>query len=168
MGTLQTEPPFDPDINTAAWHPRAVRLYRYWRSIRPPGVGLPGRRDFDPVAVPDLLPGICLLDVQQKPFRLRYRLVGTGIVEATGREVTGQWLEEAHPHIRGNTQLFDRYRGVVETGVPSWRKGKPLLWTNRDIGTIEDLLVPLAMDGRTVDILCACTVLYRPDGSVTR
>jgi PAS domain-containing protein len=163
MGTLQTDPQLD--IDTAPWHRRTLRLYHYWLSIRPPEGGTPRRRAFDPVAVPDLLPGIWLLDVQREPFRLRYRLAGTGIVEAIGREVTGQWLDEAHPHIRGNTQFFDRYRKVVETGVPSWRKGKPSLWTNCDFGTIENLLVPLAMAGRTVDILCVHTVLYRPDGT---
>ena len=164
MGTLQTDPPLD--IDTEAWHPRALRLYRYWQSIRPPEGGPPRRGAFDPVAVPDLLPSICLLDVLREPFRLRYRLVGTGIVAAVGREVTGRSLEEAHPHIRDNAQFLDRYRKVVETGIPSWRKGKPRLWTNRDIGMIENLIVPLAMDGRTVDILCASTVLYRPDGTV--
>jgi hypothetical protein len=163
MGILQTTPPLD--IDTAAWHPRVLRLYRYWLSICPPGGDPPRRRAFDPVAVPDLLPGIWLLDVQRAPFRLRYRLAGTGIVEAIGHEVTGQWLDEAHPNIRANGHFFDRYRGVVETGVPSWRKGRPMLWTNRDFGAIENLVVPLATDGRTVDILCAYTVLYRPDGT---
>jgi hypothetical protein len=163
MGTLQTD--FHLTIDTVAWHPRVLRLYHYWLSICPPDGGLPRRRAFDPVAVPDLLPGIWLLDVQHDPFRLRYRLAGTVIVEAIGHEVTGQWLDEAHPHVRGDAQFFDRYRGVVETGVPSWRRGKPQLWTNRDFGIVENLVVPLAMDGHTVDILCIYTVLYRPDGT---
>lgn len=164
MNTLQTDG--TSGVDSAAWHPRAQRLYRYWLSIRPPRGGLPGRRDFDPVAVPDLLPGIWLLDVQREPFRLRYRLAGTAIVEAMGREVTGLWLEEAHPRIREEAQFFDRYRRVVETGVPSWRKGTPRLWTHRDFGVIENLLLPFAADGRHTDILCAFTVLYRPDGTV--
>lgn len=164
MGTVRSD--LDTGIDTAAWHGRATRLYRYWLSIHPPEGGLPGRRHFDPVAVAGLLPGIWLLDVQRLPFRLRYRLVGTGIIEAIGHEVTGLWLDEAHPHIRDNAVFFGRYQQVAETGVPSWRKGKPLLWTHRDFGTIENLLLPLAKDGCEVDMLCAFTVFYRPDGSV--
>jgi hypothetical protein len=63
--------------------------------------------------------------------------------------VTGQWLDEAHPHLRNE-----------------WRKGKPRIWAHRDFGEIENVLLPLAADGVTVNILLAYTVLYRPDGSV--
>ncbi len=31
---------------------------------------------------------------------------------------------------------------------------------------VETLLLPLARDGRTIDMLCAHGVLYHPDGSV--
>jgi len=155
-----------PALDTARWHPRIARLYRYWLSIHPPAGGLPGRQHFDPVDVPELLPGIWLLDVQHRPFRLRYRLVGTGIVEAVGREVTGQWLDQAHPHLRNDATFFERYRRAAEQKRPEWRKGKPRIWAHRDFGEIENLLLPLARDGATVDILLAFTVLYRPDGSI--
>ena len=153
-----------PTLDTTRWHPRVARLYRYWLSIHP-AEGLPGRQHFDPVDVPELLPGIWLLDVQRKPFRLRYRLVGTAIVEAVGREVTGQWLDKAHPHLGGMAGFFERYRRAVEQKQPEWRRGKPRIWTHRDFGEIENLLLPLAADGATVDILIAYTVLYRPDGT---
>jgi len=155
-----------PALDTARWHPRIARLYRYWLSIHPPAGGVPGRQHFDPVDVPELLPGIWLLDVQHRPFRLRYRLVGTGIVEAVGREVTGQWLDQAHPHLRNDATFFERYRRAAEQKRPEWRKGKPRIWAHRDFGEIENLLLPLARDGATVDILLAFTVLYRPDGSI--
>jgi hypothetical protein len=152
-------------LDTAGWHSRVARVYRYWLSIHPPA-GLPGRRHFDPVAIPDLLPGIWLLDVQRRPFRLRYRLVGTGIVEALGREVTGQWLDEAHPHLHGETAFWERYRRAVEQAQAEWRKGKPRIWTHRDFGEIENVLLPLAADGANVDMLIAYTLLYRPDGMI--
>lgn len=156
----------DLQLNTAGWHPRLIKLYDYWRSIRPLGASLPGRQHFDPVAVPGLLPGIWLLDVQREPFRLRYRLAGTGIVAAVRQEVTGMWLDEAHPGAMENLDFVKRYRAVVERGAPDRRKGKPRLWIHHDYSTTETLLLPLARDGHRVDMLCACTVLYRPDGSV--
>jgi hypothetical protein len=152
-------------LDTRLWHPRAQRLYGYWRSIAPSGA-LPSRQHFDPVDIPDLLSCLWLLDVQRDPFRLRYRLAGTTIVEAIGHEVTGQWLDEAHPNIEDRAGFLARYSGVVESGQPSWRKGYPRLWTHRDFGSVENLLLPFARDGHTVDMLCALTVLYLRDGTV--
>lgn len=148
----------------ASWHPKLQRFYRYWRQIHPPQ-GLPGRCHLDPLAIPDLLPGMWLLDVQPDPFRLRYRLVGTRIVDAIGREVTGQWVDEAHPHLVGDPAYFERYRTVAETGLPSWRRGKVKAWTPDDYREIENLAVPLASDGRTVDVITVVTVFHFPDGS---
>lgn len=156
----------DIALDTAQWHPRTTRLYRYWRSIRPRAGALPGRQHFDPVAVPELLPGMWLLDVARDPFRLRYRLCGTGVVEAIGHEVTGLWFDEAHPDAAADARFLERYRKVVEHGEPNWRKGPPRLWTHRDFALVENLLLPLARDGRGVDMLCAYSVLYRPDGTV--
>jgi PAS domain-containing protein len=152
-------------LDTSGWHPRVSQIYRYWQSIRPAEGGLPGRQHFDPVDIPSLLPGIWLLDVQHRPLRLRYRLVGTGIVQALGREVTGMWLDEAHPEAMSNPDFRDRYMSAVAGGVPNWRKGGPRLWSHRDYATVENLLLPLARDGRRVDMLCAFTLLYRRDGT---
>jgi hypothetical protein len=153
------------DIDEAAreWHPKLRRLLQYWRSIHPPA-GLPGRQHLDPLAISDLLPGIWLLDVQRAPFRLRYRLVGTRIVEAVGRELTGQWLDEAHPHILKDPNYPSRFQEVVETGVPSRRRGAARLWRHEDYREIENAIFPLATDGHNVDVLMVLTVLYRSDG----
>ncbi|HZB91088.1 MAG TPA: PAS domain-containing protein [Stellaceae bacterium] len=160
---MQTDSDFD--LDTTGWNPRLRRLYDYWRAIRPAGGLLPGRRHFDPIDVPELLPGIWLLDVHREPFRLRYRLAGTGIVAAIGHEVTGLWLDEAHPGIMENRTFVERYRHVVERGLPDRRKGKPRLWVHRDFDQIENLLLPLAQDGRRVDMICAYSLLFRPNGS---
>jgi hypothetical protein len=83
-----------------------------------------------------------------------------------GHEVTGMWFDEAHPDAAADAEYLARYRHLVERGEPSWRKGPPRLWTHRDYGLVENLLLPLARDGRRVDMLCAHSVLYRPDGTV--
>lgn len=145
------------------WHPKLERLYRYWLSINP-GNGLPGRQHVDPIAIPDLLPNIWLLDVQREPFRLRYRLVGTRIVERLGREVTGDWLDEAHPHLAGDPQYFERYRSVVLSRVSSWRRGPPFFRQDEHVAEIENLILPLASNGNDVDILMIITVRYNDEG----
>ena len=126
---------------------------------------LPARRHFDPLAIPDLLPGVWLLDVQQNPFRIRYRLVGTRVVDAIGREVTGMWVDEAHPHLVSDQDFFSRYRTVAETKTPSRRRGRAKAWLLEDYRQIENLAVPLAADGTTVDMIGVITVFHYPDGT---
>lgn len=142
----------DPD-----WHPHVRTIYLHWRAMHPPGA-LPGRQHFDPLAVARFLPGIWLLDVQLYPFRLRYRLVGTRMVEGIGRDVTGQWMDEAHPELVANPAYLARYLAVCETGTPSWRRGRAQLAIRADFQTLENLLLPLASDGQTVDMILAFTL----------
>lgn len=102
-------PPVQPALHPISetiisWHKRTRDLFCYWTSVHP-AKGLPGRQHIDPLDIPDLLPGLWLLDVQHDPFRLRYRLVGTAIVQAYGRETTGQWLDESHPQLTSNPRI---------------------------------------------------------------
>jgi len=145
------------------WHADIVGVHDYWRSIHPP-VGLPGRQHVDVLDIPrELLPRIWLLDIQPEPFRLRYRLAGTEIVRAIGREVTGQWLDDAHPHLKNEPDYLARYREVLASRTPSWRRGRAVLWTHQDYREIENILLPLARDGASVDMIMVLTVLYRWD-----
>jgi hypothetical protein len=155
-----------PALDSAPWHPKLKRFYDYWRRIHPPA-GLPGRQHVEPAELTPLLPNMWLLDVQRRPFRLRYRLVGTRIVDLAERDLTGQWLDEAHPHSRDEPGFFADFEAVVERGQPNWRKGKPTLYLrHKDFATIERLALPLARDGTEVDVIMACTVFHSPDGSV--
>ena len=141
-----------------AMHPRLRQLFAHWRAIAPPA-GLPGSSDFDAAPVPDLAPDLWLLDVQKAPLRLRYRSCGAGIVAALGHDPTGRWLDEVHPRAK-EPNYYDRYRTMVEQGVVTWRKGRPAFWHEVKSRALENLIVPLAKDGRTVDRLVAMTVLY--------
>lgn len=146
------------------WHVKIARFFRYWRSIHP-AAGLPGRQHLDPLDIPSLLPGIWLLDIQREPFRLRYRLAGTETVEAIGSEVTGRWMDEVNPRPLLDDSYLDRYRVIVAQHLPSWRRGPPLLMSKR-VRTIENLVVPLAADGVTVDMLAGLTVFDFDPGAV--
>src|SRR3546814_3761584 len=79
-------------------------LYDYWQSIRPNDLALPGRRHFDPLDIPELLPNIWMLDVKRDPLRFRFRLIGIDIVRFTGRDSTGQWLDEVYPGYAADRQ----------------------------------------------------------------
>ena len=154
------------DGDISSWHPDIQEIYRYWLAIHPES-GLPGRQHFDPLDVGQFLPRLWLLEVQHTPFRLWYRLAGTRVCELAGRELTGLWFDEAHSHIADKPDSLNRFRQVVGSGEPSRRRGAPNLFLveKADFTEIENLLMPLAQDGRTVDMILSYTVFYRLDGS---
>jgi len=139
-------------------HPRLRQLFALWLSAMPQ-VGLPMCSRFDAEPIPDLAPDLWLLDVQRAPLRLRYRSCGARIVAALGHDPTGRWLDEVHPRAQ-ETNYYDRYRVMVEQGVVTWRQGRPAFWHEIKSGVLENLIVPLAEDGRIVSRLAAMTVLY--------
>lgn len=144
--------PLDPDI---------AEIYDYWCEAAPDR-RLPGRQHIDPTTLPArLLPSLWLLDVQREPFRLRYRLVGTAIVEAMRADPTGKFLDDAHPHVKQRAEFFERYERVVRTGIPSRRRGIAQLWIHADYREIENLILPLASGGTNIDIIMVSTKLFR-------
>src|ERR1051325_10468197 len=52
---------------------------------------IPDRSQLHPGDVKPLLPYLLISDVEHNPFRIRYRLVGTRVVEATGIDFTGRY-----------------------------------------------------------------------------
>lgn len=136
--------------------PKIRALYDYWLSIHP-GTGLPGRRHFDPVDIPALLSSIWMIDVAREPWRFRFRLLGTEIVTFTGRDGTGRWLDEIYPRF-GESAAFRFYRGCAESGRPSYRRGSAHAGLEGKPVAAEQLTLPLAADGETVDILLMMTL----------
>jgi hypothetical protein len=157
-------PPLEDLSPEAPWSHNVEAAYQYWLSKISLG-RLPGRRSIDPVEIPRLLSGVWLLDVSRAPFRFKYRLVGTSVVDAMGFDPTGRWLDEAHPHVRDSPNFFARYERVAEKKIASRRIGRASLWSHNDYRTIENVVLPLATDGSQVDIIMIYTALFRLDGS---
>jgi len=146
------------------WHPAVREFYEYWRSAAPPGQ-LPGRQHIKPEDIVPLLPRVFILDVFRDPFRLWYRLAGTEVVRSVQCELTGRWVDEVQPETLTRPALLDRYRFIVDTGRPTWRRG-PTLWSRDPQHYLtENCLVPLAADGETVDKIFAVTLVFTKEGS---
>lgn len=146
---------FETDQITSA-RSEVKQLLEYWRSIRPADL-MPGRQLLDPTVIGPLLPNIWLVDVHRDPLRFRYRLLGTHIVNRLGRELKGAWMDEAHPDFRQSAGYAD-YVAVAEEGVAAWRRGPSTFTDDRRWRTIERIILPLAENGRVVDILLGLTV----------
>jgi hypothetical protein len=145
------------------WHPLVRAFYDYWLSVCPPG-RLPGRQHITPENVPNLWSRMWMLDIHRNPLRYRYRLCGTEMVRSLGREVTGLWLEEAHPELIENPLSRERFRYMAETGCPTWRRGPPLWTRDPEHRIIETCITPLATDGSIVDKILGISVMFDSHG----
>jgi len=86
---------------------RLLALWRGWAGGRP----APGWTDVDPLAMPDLLPKLIVLDVLGGDFR--FRLVGEGVNERYGHGLKGRTLREL---MRGPTldETLDEHARCAE------------------------------------------------------
>jgi hypothetical protein len=150
-------------IDTSTFHASARALYAYWQRIHPPG-GLPGRQHFDPAAVVALLPNIVLVAVQRDPLRFRYRLLGSRIDSVHGKSLSGQWLDEAYANHPRAAEFLSEYVHVAETGQPIWRRSEPKVVPMPECRSIEVMRLPLAGDGRTVDMILGLTLYFNAEG----
>ncbi len=148
----------DDGSDTGEWHPVARQLYDYWLALHPADGVLPGRQHFDPMKVAAVLPNIWLIDVEHDPLRLVYRLVGTKIQEIAGQSLAGRLLEDVHPHLCSEPEYADRYLLPAREGVAVWASGKAVLRTESLHDETEVLVLPLAKDGKTVDMLLGVTI----------
>lgn len=71
---------------------RVRQLAEYWLSL---GNGAaPERSQLDPGKILHLLPYVLIVQFEDAPFRVRYRLTGTKVDEMTGMNITNRYLDE--------------------------------------------------------------------------
>jgi hypothetical protein len=151
--------PWDARVS-ADCNPRIATLLRYWQMKRPQPNLLPGRQHIWPSEIIGLLRNVWLCDVQRRPLRFRYRLIGSTISYLMEHDCTGAWLDEVHQGFMLSPAYAD-FMEAVEAGTPAYYKGAPLFHVEKDYIWMERLLLPLARDGRDVDMLLGIT-LYGP------
>ena len=148
--------------------PAVAAMYVYWRRIGPPD-RLPGRQHLDPAAIVPLLRHLWLLDVVRAPrsglrWHFRYRLVGTEIAQGLGRDPTGVLFHEVWPRTVGRDGVYDDLLRVVEQREARFRRGPTLYDDTRSHKWVERILLPLARDGATIDMILGLTLfLPAPD-----
>ena len=141
-------------------HSKVRAIHDYWKSVHPEGGGLPGRQHIDPVDIPNLLPNIWLIDVYRNPYRFRFRLLGTQVVDYAGEDNTGKWFDERMPDFDPSVFI-----NVVENKVPSWSRGRSAMRPEKNYYELERVRFPLATDGETVDMILALTVPFDSEGN---
>ncbi len=160
------------EVELIAWGLEAVRsapaercllgLLEYWEGLqREPGK-LPGRQHLDPVDIPTrVLPYVVISDVERDPFRVRFRLVGTRVVAGSAFDFTGRYGDEVCLPER-RPEVYGRAERVCVERVPCFRRGPPRVFAHHDSVAVQAMLLPLARDGETVDmLLCGMTYCDR-------
>ncbi len=112
-------------------HIRQRQLYTYWQDTRADRA-FPSVAAIDPMVLPrNSLSFLSILEVVgpaavDQHQRFRVRLHGTEIVEATGIEITGRYLDE----IEGMARQIERCRWMVRHGRP-YLVADALTWSPR-------------------------------------
>lgn len=123
------------------------QLHAHWEQVRG-GRLLPARGDIDPSALKPLLPNIVIADVFHDPLRVRYRLVGTSVVEHSRFDFTGKWLHEVD---FGEPQdWIGLYAIMVREKRPLFDRSEiPFVDAVRPPQPYEFCMLPLSADGAT-------------------
>jgi len=127
------------------------RLHDYWQKLRADRM-MPARTEIDPAALKPLLANLVIADVLHAPLRVRYRLVGTTVVEHSRFDFTGRWLHEIdfgesqdwlalyEVFVREKRPLFDH------SAIPFEDRLRPP-------APYEFCMLPLSADGMTVNAM---------------
>lgn len=132
--------------------PALKEFAAYWRG-KNSGDRLPHPATIDPTEIPGLLPFVVIAQIEPAPLRVRYRLVGTRVVEAHGSDYTNRYLDECGFLIEA--ELMECYRRLTAQRMPvfmyyewerrSWPRAQSAL------GASESGFFPLSSDGITID-----------------
>ncbi len=120
----------------------ARRLHEYWTEKRRDR-SMPLRKEIDPTEIHELLPNVAILDIEDEDGKtfFRHRLVGTGVVDALGKDSTGRRVGE---NLGGSWLEHFFYDTLLEVA----RSGEPNLvhlddpWSSAK--RLERLILPLA------------------------
>ncbi len=136
--------------------PSLNRLYDYWR-LKRGARACPGRRDVEPLELRWILGRLCLLEHVPRDDQFRFRVYGVEFVQKEGFDLTGRLMGD-HPD-RAHADRVTRVLRHVRRNARPWAgheettiMGRP--WSH------TTLLLPLAADGSTVDMILAGTEFF--------
>ncbi|HYL32287.1 MAG TPA: PAS domain-containing protein [Stellaceae bacterium] len=137
----------DPDVSD---DPSFADLVAYWNAKRGQR-DAPLRSDIDPIEMRSHLGSLVIIECLTGLEDFRYKLIGTNIVKAYGRDSTGKTVRELYGESDREYRdyLLDLYRNVV---------------TQKKIGRGQGTLRPVARDYRLFDTLVM--PLYGAGGTI--
>lgn len=161
MNRLLVDSRFRPDPGLHFGRPELKSLTALWHEKRGDRIA-PDRTAFDPLSLREYLSRIIIYEVVGTPpqHRFRFRLYGTLVAEYSGRDVTGQMLDEVMP-----PEAYQDYchilNGLIADPRPLRVTGT-LYYLDRSFVHFECLSLPLTVGGgdRIGQIM---DILYYPE-----
>lgn len=135
-------------------YPRLDGLYRYWQG-KLGGRRVPQRRELPPEEMREFLGYIVLVDVTPAPRRFRFRLIGTEIASAYGRDMTGHYVDDIATTAY-REMLRDHYGRATDAAQPVLHRLTFAEWPGK-VHELVRLILPLSDDGETVNMLMVCS-----------
>lgn len=136
-----------------ARHPDVAAFVQYMIRIHPVD-RLPTRADFDPCAIPALLPGVVLAEVIRPAgasSRFRVTVAGETVRNASPVPMMGRFVDEIAAEIGAGRVIVDVRQKVLDTGFSYYWYGPPRMRFRLDFANLEYVHCPLAADGATID-----------------
>jgi hypothetical protein len=136
-------------------------LFAYWAGLRRRGT-LPCRGDLDPGRIKRLLPTVSLTQVMREPPDYRLRLAGTALYGVYGGEITGKRLTDVY-----TSAAAEYWRGELDQVVAERRPRAghhSMAWRGASHTTLLWLRLPLASNGRDVDVILGYDAIMAPRG----
>ncbi len=133
-------------------------IYQYWIVMKGDS-SMPSRADLNPCDIVSLLPYVSLIDVEHQTQRYRMRLVGTEIVRAFDKDITGKYLDELP---KMEHYLKARYEWIVREKQPYFITDE-LHWSSKSFLNFCSVGMPLSNDGRDVHMILFGTYFEAPD-----
>jgi hypothetical protein len=157
---LATANEMDGDAMADTWEFKDLALAKsvailaataYWRS-KATATGLPSRSQLDPLEMRQFLAKILIVDIETGGDFI-FRLCGTEISAANGRDLTGQRASQENLGA-SLPQFIDAYQRAIRDRQPIFFIGH-MWWQDRAYVAFEQAVLPLSSDGSTIDkLLC--------------
>lgn len=144
--------------------PTIKTLVEYWHA-RCRGGRLPSRCDINPSQLKAILPTMFIIDCPTREERdWTYRLIGTEIVNNEGYDKTGLSVRD---YYTGSAWplLRHEYLQCMNDHRPMYRADRAFDRLARESFDFERIFLPLASDGRNVDMIIG-VVEYLPYGTI--
>jgi len=134
--------------------PEFLQAVVYWHTRRGSKT-MPARADLSPADLVKILAKVMLVDVLPQAPHFHFRVVGTNIADWIKFDATGQTLDAVEPE-NYRRMLFATYMECVGARTPIAHR---ILWDSKEVPhRYKRLIMPLAADGRNVDMLLITSV----------
>jgi hypothetical protein len=128
--------------------PMVRELLAYWDRLRAHRLA-PAWSEIDPGAIRGLLPYLIVSEVLREPFDIRFRIVGTAVIESFGYDFTWQTLSSMR-YLTQAESWVDFYRRIVEQPQPTFGQYR-IEARHASDRRVDSCTLPLSRDGRSVD-----------------